>query len=47
MYKNQNIYVFRKYTSEQVYTYGPYIHKLDILKVINDQTLKTLTLTLS
>jgi hypothetical protein len=39
--------VFRKYTSEQVYTYAPYIYKLNILKIINSQTLKTLTVTLS
>jgi hypothetical protein len=37
----------KKYTLGQVYTYVLFIHKLNILKVINDPTLKTLIVTLS
>ena len=35
--------VLRKYISRQIYTYALYIHKLNILKLTNSQTLKTVT----
>jgi hypothetical protein len=39
--KNKTYIYIKKYTLVYVYIYALYIHKLNILKIINSQTLKT------